>query len=414
MKVARRPRRRRIRRAAVAGALVTLLALVCCGGGLASVFSDSSGGDKDLFLATTTGCGERGLVDPDGVLPGLAGYGEQQLRNAAVIIAVGAQAGVGPRGWVIAVATATQESGLADLPHLGARNDHDSVGLFQQRPSQGWGTAEQLQDPAYASRKFYDKLVTVPGWQRMPLTRAAQQVQRSAYPDAYAKYEPAATQLVNLLANGAARAPADSGLAQARAGTSRPILETQAPGPATGPATVESTAAGGTPQPRFALRCAVPGEVAASGWTVPVTGGAIISGFRTAERPGHDGVDLAAERYQPIFAAAAGQVITAACDGDPTEERCRRDGSPSTRGCGWYVKLLHAGDLVTMYCHMVDRPHVVEGQWVPAGATLGQVGTSGHSSGVHLHFEVHDPSRGGPVDPVAFMRDRGAPLGFVG
>lgn len=397
-------RHRPVRRVALAGALVALLALVCCGGGLASVLTESSG-DEDLLRAATAGCGERGLVDVRGDLPKLVGYGEQQLHNAAVIISVGAQAGVGPRGWVIAVATALQESGLANLPHLGPRNDHDSVGLFQQRPSQGWGTAEQLQDPAYASRKFYEKLLTVPGWQRMPLTRAAQRVQRSAYPDAYAKHEPAATQLVNLLANGAARTPVESGVLQAAAART---------GPSAGTATDRPTAGAATIRPISALRCAAPGEIAASGWTVPVTSAPITSGFRTAERPGHDGVDLAAGRYQPIFAAAAGQVITAGCDGDPTGERCRRDGSPSTPGCGWYVKLLHAGDLVTLYCHMVDRPRVVEGQSVPAGATLGQVGTSGHSSGVHLHFEVHDPSSGGPVDPIAFMRDRGTPLGAVG
>jgi murein DD-endopeptidase MepM/ murein hydrolase activator NlpD len=378
--------RRPVSAATLAAVLAATLALICCGGGVASVLTESSG-DEDPMSAAPAGCGERGLVDVSAGLPDLVGYGQQQVHNAAVIISTGAQLGVGPRGWVIALATAMQESGLANLSHLGPRNDRDSVGLFQQRPSQGWGTTEQLQDPGYASRKFYEKLLTVPGWQWMPLTRAAQRVQRSAHPDAYAKHEPAATQLVNVLANGAARAAVSSAVA---------------------PAAI------GSPGPALALRCAAPGEITASGWTVPVASAPITSGFRTAERPGHDGVDLAAERYRPIFAAAAGQVVTAECDGDPTGERCRRDGSPSTPGCGWYVKLLHAGDIETLYCHMVDRPRVAEGQSVPAGATLGQVGTSGHSSGVHLHFEVHDPAGGGPVDPIAFMGDRGAPLGAVG
>lgn len=380
---------RPVRAVVLAAVLAAVLALLCCGGGVAALLTEP-GPDEDVLVAATGGCGQRGPVDPRGALPALAGYGQPQLRNAAVIIAAGAQLGVGPRGWVIAVATAMQESGLANLPNLGPRNDHDSVGLFQQRPSRGWGTAEQLQDPAYASGKFYEKLLTVPGWQRMPLTRAAQQVQHSAYPDAYAKHEPAATQLVNLLAGGAARAPADSGFP------------------------VAAVSGGGAAGGNLGLRCAASGEIAASGWTVPVTGSRIVSGFRTGERPGHDGVDLAAERYQPIFAAAAGQVITATCDGDPTGERCRRDGSPSTPGCGWYVKLLHAGDTVTLYCHMVTRPQVTEGQEVLAGTQLGQVGSSGHSSGVHLHFEVHDPGRGGPVDPLAFMQEHGAPLGAVG
>ncbi|MEM5874189.1 MAG: hypothetical protein QW065_05340, partial [Acidilobaceae archaeon] len=72
--------------------------------------------------------------------------------------------GVPPRGWVIAIATAIQESGLRNLGHLGVRNDHDSLGLFQQRPSMGWGTPEQLQDPVYASTKFYEKLVRCSQW----------------------------------------------------------------------------------------------------------------------------------------------------------------------------------------------------------------------------------------------------------
>src|SRR5690606_9071054 len=104
--------------------------------------------------------------------------------------------GVPPRGRVIAVATAMQESSLRNLGHLGERNDHDSLGLFQQRPSQGWGTPKQVTDPIYATNKFYDKLLSISDWQDMPLTRAAQAVQVSAYPDAYAKWESDATVLV--------------------------------------------------------------------------------------------------------------------------------------------------------------------------------------------------------------------------
>jgi hypothetical protein len=84
------------------------------------------------------------------------------------------------------VATAIQESSLHNLGNQGPHNDHDSLGLFQQRPSQGWGTAEQLTNPVYAAGKFYDKLLSIPGWEQMPLTQAAQAVQHSAYPDAYA------------------------------------------------------------------------------------------------------------------------------------------------------------------------------------------------------------------------------------
>jgi hypothetical protein len=86
-----------------------------------------------------------------------------------------------------------QESRLTNLGNLGSRNDHDSLGLFQQRPSSGWGTPAQITDPVYASTKFYEKLKTIAGWETMPLTEAAQRVQISAYPDAYAKHEPVAT-----------------------------------------------------------------------------------------------------------------------------------------------------------------------------------------------------------------------------
>jgi cell wall-associated NlpC family hydrolase len=117
---------------------------------------------------------------------------------------------VPPRGWVVAVATAMQESHLRNLPNLGSSNDHDSLGLFQQRPSQGWGTPAQILDPTYASTKFFTHLLAVKGWQSMPLTDAAQAVQRSAYPDAYAKWEPDATQLVGALVADDAGSPSAS------------------------------------------------------------------------------------------------------------------------------------------------------------------------------------------------------------
>ncbi|WP_328479079.1 NlpC/P60 family protein [Actinoplanes sp. NBC_00393] len=133
----------------------------------------------------------------------LAGYEPEQLEYAATIVAVGSQLGVPFRGQVIAVATALQESGLRNL----AGGDRDSIGLFQQRPSQGWGNPQQLLDPQYAATKFYAKLLTINGWHTMPLTAAAQQVQRSAYPEAYAKWEPDATRIVRAVAGGGFATP---------------------------------------------------------------------------------------------------------------------------------------------------------------------------------------------------------------
>jgi len=107
-----------------------------------------------------------------------------QMANAATISAVGVRRGMPEQAVVIALATALQESKLENLD----RGDRDSVGLFQQRPSQGWGTPEKIRDPRYAADKFYAGLKKVKGWQQMRVTDAAQKVQRSAYPNAYEKW----------------------------------------------------------------------------------------------------------------------------------------------------------------------------------------------------------------------------------
>lgn len=118
-----------------------------------------------------------------------------QLQHASTINAVGISRGLPQRARIIALATAYQESGLRNLPN----GDRDSVGLFQQRPSQGWGKVAQIMDPVYAAGKFYDALVEVQGWQKLSLTKAAQSVQYSGFPDAYAKWEPQATTLATAL-----------------------------------------------------------------------------------------------------------------------------------------------------------------------------------------------------------------------
>ncbi|WP_328463040.1 M23 family metallopeptidase [Actinoplanes sp. NBC_00393] len=358
-------------------ALVVTLALLCCGGSLTVLLLGGISDDNQSDLNASLGCGKGGPVDPDSKLPRLRPYGDAQIRNAAVIINVGADLQMPPRAWVIAVATAMQESRLVNLGHLGARNDHDSQGLFQQRPSSGWGTPEQVRDPVYASTKFYEKLKTVEGWQTMPLTRAAQAVQISAYPDAYAKHEPLATQIVNQLADGAAAAVGDS----------------------------------------VSMVCAASGQIAASGWTIPLRAG-VGSGFRTAARPNHQGVDLSIGKYTPIGAVASGVVSLVKCDEDfKGRKSCNVDGYPGKGGCGWMVEIQHAGNVMTRYCHLVQRPFVRENQQVAAGDIIGRVGSSGNSSGPHLHFEVHmnnDRSSAGAVDPVQFMRDQGAPLGGEG
>ncbi|MET9882449.1 hypothetical protein ABZZ20_04675 [Streptomyces sp. NPDC006430] len=113
----------------------------------------------------------------------------EQAANAATIASVGVAKGLPERAVTIALATAMQESALRNLDH----GDRDSLGLFQQRPSQGWGTPAQIMDPVYSAGIFYDRLAEIKGYSRLPLTEAAQQVQLSGFPQAYAKHEPDAT-----------------------------------------------------------------------------------------------------------------------------------------------------------------------------------------------------------------------------
>ncbi|MFE0171470.1 heavy metal transporter [Streptomyces sp. NPDC059002] len=135
----------------------------------------------------------------------------EQAQNAATVAAVGTSRGMPERAVTIALATALQESGLRNIRH----GDRDSLGLFQQRPSQGWGDERQIMDPAYSAARFYAHLADVPGYSRLPLTVAAQRVQRSGYPQAYAKHEPDAVLLAAALTG---RAPATLGC-EGRPGT---------------------------------------------------------------------------------------------------------------------------------------------------------------------------------------------------
>ena len=138
----------------------------------------------------------------------------EQMGNAQTITTVTAAKHLPAYAATIALATAKQESDLQNLDH----GDRDSLGLFQQRPSQGWGTRAQLINPVYAMTAFLQRLVTVPDWQTIPLTRAAQAVQRSAFPDAYAHWQLLAQTLTAQLwpaaaANSASPAPGSTPVA---------------------------------------------------------------------------------------------------------------------------------------------------------------------------------------------------------
>ncbi|MBM0230536.1 M23 family metallopeptidase [Micromonospora sp. STR1_7] len=347
--------------------VVIVAALLLCGLPVAVVLNNP---------APASACAATGpLRSAIGAVEAVGRWDAEQVGNAAQIVAVGRANGVPARGWVIAVATAMVESSLHNLNG----GDRDSLGLFQQRPSQGWGTPAQIIDPVYAATKFYSKLQRIGRWESLPLTVAAQRVQVSAFPDRYGTYEHAAEQVVA--------------------------------------AVVGVTTIADLPGASLADCSSDPVTVAASGWTVPL--GAPV-GSRYGPRDGkfHAGVDLGAARNTVIHAASAGRVVWAGCD--LSTGNCDVDGSPAAKGCGWYVDLVHADGYGTRYCHMVRRPDVSEGDTVQAGQRLGLVGTSGHSSGPHLHFQTHqrvcagsrcDLDTSNSTNPVEFMRQRGAPLG---
>jgi murein DD-endopeptidase MepM/ murein hydrolase activator NlpD len=350
---------------------------------IGAAYLDSLNPATTTVQAASCGAPGGGTVQNVAAVKAADGWSPSQTANATVIVQVGGQMGVPPRGWVIAVATAMQESGLRNLanpyipesgrlPHEGSGTDHDSVGLFQQR--QSWGSTAELMNPAVSARKFYDALLKVSGWQAMPLTVAAQRVQRSGFPDAYAKHEGPAARLVNAVTGGAALAASTSG------------------------------------------QCAKVGEVTAGGWTAPVAGADVGDGFGPRNGKMHNGVDLIVPKRTPIKAASDGVVIAAHCDASTATKRsCDLDGGVNIPGCGWLVDIRHAGNIVTRYCHMIVQPIVAVGQHVAAGQQIGWSGTSGHSSGPHLHFETHANTTTGTsasaVDPVLFMQQRGVSLG---
>ncbi|GAA2381816.1 hypothetical protein GCM10010170_089840 [Dactylosporangium salmoneum] len=166
--------------------------------------------------------------------------------------------------------------------------------------------------------------------------------------------------------------------------------------------------------------CAAPAPPAAAPdtatgkWVSPLPGFSARPGFRTPTNPNHAGVDIMSFVGTPIRAASAGTVLEVVCNIEAGHS-CDQTGSASVGGCGWYVKIQHAGGISTLYCHMVRRGTVQPGQHVEAGQVIGYVGSSGNSSAPHLHFEVHvntpPTAPGNAIDPLPFMRAHGAPIG---
>jgi hypothetical protein len=196
------------RRGAVALAIPFVLTL-----GVA--FTAGASGATSSEAAPVTACGTAPVqagkpVDGTTLGPG-------QLSNARIIYDVSVTMKLSERAAVIAEAAAMQESGLVNLPD----GTSDSLGLFQQRPSQGWGTPAQIMQPVYAATRFYEALVSVSGWQSLPLTVAAQAVQGSATPGAYAKWESLAYSLVATFSGSADNCLTDNGTGVPQSGATR-------------------------------------------------------------------------------------------------------------------------------------------------------------------------------------------------
>lgn len=272
----------------------------------------------------------------------------EQIMSANTIVAVGQSLDVPPRGWVIAVATALQESGLRPLPF----GDLDSIGLFQQRTA--WGSYFQRIDPATATDMFFTGgaggqrgLLDIAGWEQLPLTEAAQAVQVSAFPDAYAKWEPQAQAIVQEISG-----------------------ETDT------------------------------GCVSTGNWISPIRQGDFVLTAEFGECGEywdncHTGLDFAAPVGTPAMAASDGVVTFADTDGP----------------YGNLVRVLHAGGVSTWYAHL-DQLLVRAGQQVTAGEVVGLVGQTGNAHGFHLHFEVRrnasETRSGTPVDPLTWLLEHAA------
>jgi cell wall-associated NlpC family hydrolase len=201
----------KIAAALVAALVMTVVLIGAAGAGVASMLGLGDAGGTGTVCGTGTAGVGANLGDGETLTAA-------QVANAQVIYQTGVGLGIPAYGEQIAIATAIQESRLQNLDY----GDRDSLGLFQQRPSQGWGTPAQIMDPAYAATKFYQALQAVANWQSLQLTVAAQDVQESGYPDAYAQWQTIAGQLVATFAGTTGPCPTQNGSTAIPAGYTIP------------------------------------------------------------------------------------------------------------------------------------------------------------------------------------------------
>ena len=427
----------------------------------------------------------------------------EQTRNAKTIIAIGKKRGLSDRDIKIALMTAAQESGIRNLNY----GDRCSLGVFQQQwclknKATGkpvWGTRAQVTNVTYATNRFFEGLEAVKNRNSMSLTQAAQAVQHSAYPNAYAKHEPLARAI--LAAYGDAVVVDDPSAGIISAGCTMGILAVDAaveaaeskvgskPGTPDGknPAgtslvtwayrtagiavdtnaatqlrdgvgvedrrdlargdllyygsgkranrvamyvgddTIISVDAKGVarkipltykryigavrpvpvPYRAIAIGYGTDGSLAAAGsWTVPIQGSYRVSspyGPRkiiktpngSTKNAYHDGVDLAAPAGRPILAAAGGKIVAM---------------KRLSTSYGWHIIIDHGDGITTLYAHMSGFARGLSvGNTVTAGQIIGKVGSTGNSTGNHLHFSVRVDGK--HVEPVRFMKNHGVGIG---
>lgn len=276
--------------ALVAFALAANLALVFGPWLLTAQMSAALRGQQQSFsdggsCATSTGAVETEAASAGSLSAAQVGY-------ARTIWRVGAEMGAGDRGGVVGIATALQESTLRNLSY----GDRDSVGLFQQRA--GWGSVATRMNPEASARLFYVALLQVPGWKAMTVTRAAQAVQRSAFPDAYAKHEKAATGLVALFKS---KAPDGSTAAVAAMGSAMCGSADAAQCPTTG----MGMEAGLTPDALRVLRCLK------QRWPQLTSFGGVGNRPSNVDRDHQEGraIDAMVSNYQTAAGAQLGQTI---------------------------------------------------------------------------------------------------------
>ncbi len=303
-----------------------------------------------------------------------------QLSNAAHILLAGRAAGLDTRDQVIGVMTAIGESTLLVIDH-GDEAGPDSRGLFQQRDNGAWGSYSDRMDPRISADNFFAALIAVTERDALTPSEAAHRVQGNADPEHYSKYWQAAVAVSETI-SGSGTGLGDGALASGASASG-------SDGDGCG------AAGAGAATPDGGSRTAVsPG-----GWAAPGLGG-ITDTFGNRFHPTdfewrmHNGIDLAAGGCGgQIWAVQSGTVIEA---------------EPDSSGNGTIV-VDHGGGLITKYLHMEADGYLVGvGATIAAGQQIGITGTSGQSTGCHLHFEVVvDGSR---VDPLPFLASRGVSL----